>query len=399
MSGITPTGFEKRTLEDLLAQVEAEEVQQISSALDVSASSPMGQINAVLMKTVSELWDLAQAIYDGFDPDKNEGDAQDAVCAITGTKRIDAAKSYTDQTLALNAGVTVPAGAIVSVLGNPGLRFVLVGPEPATGDPVVPGDVTATTAGNYHGRFQCDKTGAFTANAGTVSVIVTPVSGWNSTANAGDAIPGRDVEGPSDLRLRRVNELQAIGTSPVDAIRGELLKLDGMIQVTILENVDDATDGNNVPPHSFEAVCFDGASPAVADNDIAQTLWDSRAGGIRTAGASTGTARDSQGAAHTMSFSRPSLKTVYFDITLNTTDAYPGDSTLKTALVAYGRGLAMGQDVVLASFYSTIFGVGGVTDITLFKAGFSASPSGTSNLTIAARELATFDTARITVHS
>ncbi len=101
-----------------------------------------------------------------------------------------------------------------------------------------------------------------------------------------------------------------------------------------------------------------------------------------------------------MSFSRPTQKTVYFDITITDTASYPGDATLKAAIVADGRAhLAMGDDVVLAAFYGTIFGVGGVTNITLFKAGFTASPSGTTDLIIAARELATFDTGRITIHS
>lgn len=397
-AGLTTTGFEKRTLEDLLAQVEEEQHSQISNSLDTSSSSPMGQINAVLMKTVSELWDLAQAVYDGGDPDKNEGDAQDAVAAITGTTRIDAAKSYVRETLGLNAGITVPIGSIVSVLGNPSVRFTLVGSEAVEGVVIIE-DVTSSTAGSYFGRFECDHTGPVPAFAGTLTVIVTPVSGWNAATNAEDAVLGRDIEGPSDMRIRRENELQAIGTSPVDALRGELLELDGMIQATVFENVGDVPDANGVPAHSIEALCYDGASPAVADDDIAQVLWDGKAGGIRTYGNSTGDATDSQGNTRVMSFSRPTLKDVYFDITVDTNEFYAGDTALKAAVVAYGANLQTGQDVILASFYASIFAIGGVTDITLFKAGFSASPSGTSNLSIGPRELAVFDTSRITVNS
>ncbi len=397
-AGLTTTGFEKRTLEDLLAQVEEEETTQISNALDVSSSSPMGQINAVLMKTVSELWDLAQAVYDGGDPDKNEGDAQDAVAAITGTIRHAAEKSYVRETLGLNAGITVPRGSIVSVLGNPSVRFVLVGSETVAGT-VVDEDVTSSTAGSYFGRFECDHTGPVVVAAGTLSVIVTPVSGWNSATNALDAVEGRNVEGPSDMRTRREDELQAEGSTPVDALRAELLHLDGMIQVFVFENVEDTTDVNGVPPHAIEALCYDGPSPAVADDDIAQTLWDGKAAGIKTYGDTTGNATDSQGNTRIMSFSRPTLKTVYFDITVTTTSSYPGDAALKAAVVAFGDTLDMGEDVILAAFYSSIFGIGGVSDVSLFKAGFTASPSGTSNLSIGARELATFDTSRITVNS
>jgi len=39
----------------------------------------------------------------------------------------------------------------------------------------------------------------------------------------------------------------------------------------------------------------------------------------------------------------------------------------------------------------------GVLDVPTFYLGFSASPSGTANLTIGTREIATFDVARVVV--
>ncbi len=399
MSGLTTTGFEKRSLEDLLAQVALEEQSEISTSLDVSDASPIGQLNAILMKTVSELWDLAQAIYTGFDPDKNTGDAQDAVGAITGCIRLAATKSYARVALGLDSSITIPVGAIVAVAGNPNTRFLLVGSEEVAGT-VVAGDVASTTAGTYYARFQAEVTGPVVANAGTLSAIITPISGWNSATNALDAVVGRDVEGPSAMRQRREDELQAVGTSPVDALRADLLLLDGMSAVTVFENVDDVTDANGLPPHSIECLCYDGPTPAIADNTIAQTIWDGKAAGIQTYGNSTGDATDTLGGTRPMFFSRPTQKTVYFDITLVVTGSYAGDTAVKDAIVAYALShLAMGDDVILAAFYGAIFGVGGVENITSFKAGFTASPSGTTDLVIALRELATFDTSRITITS
>lgn len=410
MAGLTALGFEKRTLEDLLAQVEADEQAQISTSLDVSSSSPMGQINAVLMKTASELWDLAQAVYDGADPDKNSGDAQDAVAAITGTLREGARSSYTRVGMALGAAVTVPAGAVdsdgnvtaqgalMAVDGNPAVQFTLIGLE-ATPGVVVPGDVTSAGAGTYYGRFTCTRTGPVLAPATQLDVIVTPIVGWTAASNPLDAVPGRDVESDSDLRTRREDELQAEGTSPADALRAKLLQVPGVLQVTVFENDTDATDGNGLPPHSIECLVYDGASPAATDASIAQAIWDNKAAGIQTHGGTTANATDSQGNTRSMSFSRPTLKPVYFDVTITDVAGYPGDLAVKEALVARGAQLAMGDDVNLASFYPAVFDGGGVTDLTSFKAGFAPSPSGTTNLVIAARELATFDTGRITVHS
>lgn len=397
MFGITPTGFQKRTLEDLLAQVATDQQSSISANLDTSSSSPVGQINAVLMKAVSELWDLAQAVYDGFDPDKNEGDAQDAVAAITGTKRIAAAPSQVRMSLGLNATTTVPVGSLVSELGSPDILFKLVGSE-ATPGMVVPGDVASTTAGTYFARFECTKTGPIAAPAGTLTVIVTAVTGWNSATNAADADLGRDVETADDMRQRREDELAAEGTSPVDEIRAELLKLTGMVQANVFENVGDVVDGDGRPPHSVEALVFDGPSPTVADNTIAQTIWDSKAGGIQTFGSTPGTATDSQGNPQTIKFNRPTQVPIYFTISVSVGDGFPGDTALKAAIVAFGQThQGMGDDVILASFYGPVFAVGGVLNLTSFKAGFAPSPSGTTDLAIAARNLATFDTSRIVI--
>lgn len=399
--GLTSAGFVKRTLEDILAQYQADEIAEVSPSLDVSSSSPMGQINGVIGKSASEIWDLGQSVYDAGDPDKATGDGQDAICAISGTSRNPATKSYVAQSLNLSAGASVSAGALVSVFGNPSVQFELVGPEPAPGGKVVPGPVTAVGAGTYTGRFQCTKTGPIAANAGTLSVIVTPATGWNSTTNLTDAVLGSDVETDSALRQRRDQELAAQGSAQVDAVRAKLLKLTGMQQVTVFENTLDATDGNGVPPHALECLCYDGPSPAVANDVIAQRIWDSRAGGIRTYGGLTGNALDSQGNTRAMSFSRPTPRTVWFTIDISvdaSTFPVTGDADIEAALVAKGLTLGVGKPVVLASFFPAIFGTTGVKDVVVFRADFAAFPVGTANLAIGTRELATFDTSRIVIN-
>jgi uncharacterized phage protein gp47/JayE len=397
--GLTPTGFTKRTLADLLEQVETEERSEISESLDTSSDQPMGQFNGIFMKTASELWDGLQDAYTALDPDKNADDAQDAVAKITGSYRDAADKSQVRVALNLEDNITVDVGHILSVLGNPAARFVLVGGEEVAGT-VLPGSVTSSTAGTYMARYECDRTGPVQALATTLTVIVNPVSGLISASNPLDAVLGADVEKNSDFRTKREDELQGAGTSPVDAIRARLLKLDGMVDVTMLENVYDTTDGNGLPPHSVEAVCYDGSPSALTDNEIAQGMWGARAGGIRTYGNYAGDATDAQGNLRTMLFSRPTAKTVYFDIDITTKDGYPGDAVVQEAIVAFARANHnSGDDVILASFYGTIFGLGGVANITAFRAGFSASPVGTTDLTIAVREIATFDTSRITLNT
>lgn len=401
--GLDPVlGFTKRTFDDLVAQVGADEVSELSPSLDVSSSSPMGQLNGVIMKVAAELWDLAEATYIAGDPDRNTGDGQDAVCAITGTSRNAATHSQVVQLLLIDAGVTVPQGSLMAVLGNPSAVFELVGPEPSVGDPLVPGDIVST-GGVYNVRFQAVDTGPVVANATTLSVIVTPITGWTAGANPVDAVLGHDIETNSALRVKREAELNAPGSTPVDALRAELFQLldasdnDGFVDV--VENVLDTVDADGRPGHSLEVLIDDGISP-LANSAIAQVIWDGKAGGIQTFGATTGVAVDTKGTNRTMSFNRPTPKPVYFavsiviDLVLFPAD---GDTQIKQALVTHGGLLKPGDDVARNAFMGPIFTIPGVQNCTILHLGFSAAPTLDADLVIEVRERATFDTGRITV--
>jgi len=319
MPGIDPvTGlFTRRTAEEINDQILADFVAEISPSLDTSSTSPAGHIASPVAKVAGELWDGLEAVYVAGDPDRNTGDGQDAVCAITGTSREAASRSQVRCGLGLNAGATVPVDSIIAVLGNPTSQFKLVGLETVIGT-VVPGDVVAGGPGTYFARFEATVTGPVAANSGTLTVIVTPQTGWNSVTNALDATQGRDVEDPTSLRIRREQELAAPGSTPVDALRGELsvmLAANGIVggYADVVENELDTVDADGRPGHSIEVLIDDGPSP-LSDELIAQTIWDGKAGGIQTFGSTTGDAVDDKDPPVTrvMNFNRPTLKPVYF---------------------------------------------------------------------------------------
>jgi hypothetical protein len=79
---------------------------------------------------------------------------------------------------------------------------------------------------------------------------------------------------------------------------------------------------------------------------------------------------------------------------------YPanGDDLVRDAVLAYGAGFEIGQDVVLSRFFTPINTVPGIVEIVV-KAGLAPTPSGTSNLPIDDTEYARFDASRTTVVS
>lgn len=389
--GVDATGLTIPTVEETLADIEAEQRDTIDPTIVTEPEEPIGQINGIIVARLREVYELAQVAYNAFNPDAVEGQLQDNLGAITGTFRLRARATEVECTLDLDATTTIPAGAVVNPVGHPEIRFSLMA------------DVTSTIADTYPGRFKCDELGPVFINAGTLTVIATPITGWNSVTNAVDSdtapnTAGRDEETPDAFRIRREEELFRPGSASPDGLASDLTALDGVEQVTILENLTLTTDANGIPPLSFEAVIFDGLTPAVDDDVIAQAIFDSRAGGVRTYGSASGTAVDLKGDEHTMRFSRPTVLDLYLEYDLTVDDDYPGDVTFKETIVTDGQPFLNTSDDVIAERLKAIaLSVAGVVDVLELRLGFSASPTGTVNLAVGVREIADLDTSRIVV--
>ena len=170
--GVTSTGFTKKTLPEILAEIEAEQRDTISPDLDQLATSLLGQLNGIVGDKFREAWDVLEAVYRAFYPDSAIDEALDQVASITGTYRLAAESStVTLDQLNVGAGVTIPAGSIVRV-GATGPRFVtLAAVVNALAYPV-----TASVAA------ESEDTGAIVGNARTIDTIVTAVAGWSAQA-------------------------------------------------------------------------------------------------------------------------------------------------------------------------------------------------------------------------
>jgi uncharacterized phage protein gp47/JayE len=386
--GVTTDGFVDKPIETILAEIEAAQKVAFGDTFDVSAQSPAGQLNGVFATQLREVWEVAQGLYSAIDPDAATGDSLAALASLTGTVRAPATPSTVTATVNLDAGKTLVAGAVASVSGSPTSRFVTL--ADATNSGGSPANVSV--------EMESETAGPVVANAGTLTVIVSAQSGWNSVTNALDATIGTDDELDEDLRIRREEDLRRAGAASVDAIESDVRAVADVTSCTVFNNPSDYTDGDGIPPHAFEALVLGGAV-----NDIAQAIWDSMPAGIEAHGDTSGTAVDSDGENRTVDFTRPDEVPLYLDIFVTVdADTYPvdGDTQIKTAIAAWSQdALQVGDDLILSSMYATIFGVAGVLDVTQIQAGTAPAPSGTSNITLTARQIGTIDTTDITVTS
>jgi hypothetical protein len=262
------------------------------------------------------------------------------------------------------------------------------------------------------------------ATYSTVSLLVTLTSGTTLPAtgvtNPLDAELGEVAETDPELRRRREEELRSQGSTSIEAIVADVEEVEGVVQAVGFENTSDATDSDGLPPHSFEAVVWDGIGADASDDLIAQAIFDAKPAGIAAASATlaethTGTAVEPvSGDEFTITFSRAEGVELYFEYDLATNDDYPvdGDAQVKAAGAAFVNDRRrIGSDVIAAKLYVPVLAawvesdgteheaIAGVEDVTEIRFGATVSPINTANVTIAARQIALADTSRISVSS
>lgn len=170
--GVTPTGFVKKPLAVIRAEIHAELLDTISSDLNLLDTAVFGQIEGIMSDKLRELWDVCEAVYRAFYPDSASDESLDQVSSITGPIRLESTKStVTLDRIWLDDGVTVTVGSIVSV-GSTGPRFVvLVAVTNSTG-----------AVATFSTTAESEDYGPIQGYTETIDTIQTPISGWSAAA-------------------------------------------------------------------------------------------------------------------------------------------------------------------------------------------------------------------------
>lgn len=383
--GLLTTGFAPKTLAVILAEIDAE--QRASSALgtdfDASAESVLGQLNGIMAAKLTELWELGEAVYNARNPRGASYSALDNTAALTGVTRLPATKGTVTLSVTLNAGVTLPVGSIAHVAGQPGNRWVTTSAGTNSGGSPATVQVYA----------RAEIAGKYIANAGTITSIAVPVSGWTAVTNAADAVYGRNLESDTALRARRERVIRAGGSSPLDAVRAALFAVTDVTQVTVIEN-DTSVASGGMEPNSITATVTGGT-----DQDVGNALWTAKGAGIYTNGSTSVNVVDDGGRTHVMRFNRPTVINVYIGVTIERDVAtYADDDAVKAAIVAIGEDFVGGTNVRLSAVTRAVLAVAGVVDVTRVVIGRASGASMVaSNLLISTSEIADLDAGRITV--
>ena len=352
---ISAAGISAPAFADILGSLQFSYQSLYGQDADLDPDTQDGQFLGVLASAINDSNSAIIASFNARSPSTAQGVGLSSVVKINGLTRQVQTNSTAPVTLIGITGTVINNGLIGDNVGL-GTQWTIP-PFTNIGDG---GTVTVTTT--------CTTPGAITAEADTLTNILTPTLGWQSVNNDDSAFPGAPIEDDAQLRQRQAQSQNQAAQSPAGATLGAILNLAGVERATYDENTGSGADINGVPGKS---ICF-----IVGGGDVGQiaaTIVQKKSIGCGTYGSTSEVIIDPAGNPITISFDVLELTTVPTVITISAGPTYSDitGALIQAAVSAYISGLPIGAPVYLAkvsaiaalmtSSLNTTFDVTGIT--------------------------------------
>lgn len=327
MFGLDRYGFKRKKYTDIIESLQSRAVDTFGEGINLNDNSFLGMLIKVVAWAISLLWELAEKVYFNKYVDYAEGNNLDLATRNNGTTRRLSEKA---KGIATFDG-EVPKGILVTING---VLFETIEEGTEVWIQALEGGIEGNISSGI-----CE--------------IVTPipsVEGFTATTTEG----GRNIETDAELRTRFFSSLASGGASTLDSIVAALLKTEGVMAANVEEIEEDGYY------KGIRSVVLGGSN-----NNIAQTLLDYKAFGIKTIGSKSGTAAADNGDTFTLNFDYATEVTIDINITVTKDDSYPsnGDQLVKEKVEEYINSLSMGEDVIYSKVIINAFGGIGVIDV------------------------------------
>lgn len=289
------TGFEAQSVDEVRDNVRKMWVEAFKSAnlppLNTDPSTPQGQLidsyTASIVHKDSEMLFLANQ----FNPLVASGVFQDALARIYFITRQKAIKSKCSCKATGRQGTIIPKGTIIQSEID-GTQWQSLQ------------DVEIGQTGVVFIDFECLQNGAISANANSLTQIVTVVAGFDTVTNEQKAIVGRNAESQSEFEARRYASVALNSRSTLASVYGRVGQVDGVISLYATENkgnVNKIVDGVTILPHSVFVSVLGGD-----DLEVARAIVNSISAGCDYTGEKTVQVQIAEnGALENVRFNRP----------------------------------------------------------------------------------------------
>lgn len=112
--GLTTTGFNPKRFEDVVASLQTRARATFGEDLNVNPDSVMGQLISTIAFEISGIWELGEAVNNGFNPLMAEGQQLDDLAASVGISRLGATSTDVLVEYIGDLGTIIPLSMVVS---------------------------------------------------------------------------------------------------------------------------------------------------------------------------------------------------------------------------------------------------------------------------------------------
>ena len=263
--GITENGLQIENYDTLLVNLQ-NDLNSIyatnGDTINFGAETPDGQFTNIITQMGSDIRELAQEIYNSFDPDKCSGVIQDSRYALNyitrngGTytiQNIDVTANQTVTLQGLDANYNETDASAYTVSDNAGNLWYLI-------------DTTTVQPGTVSLPFRSKSIGLVQPTIGTITTQVTTVLGITSVINSvAPTTLGTEQETDAQFRVRRNRSTERRGQNNTDAMLAQILDLEGVSDATTWVNSGTETDSTGTPAGFVWVIVEGGANADIAD--------------------------------------------------------------------------------------------------------------------------------------
>ncbi|MBR5823719.1 MAG: baseplate J/gp47 family protein [Paludibacteraceae bacterium] len=381
---IDETGYVRPTYDELLTLRIEEAKEFFGDDIDTSNSSPLGKYIRLGVKHLAEAFEGQEQIYYARFPHTATGQSLDRLMPFANISRNAATRAEHEIRLQGTPGYEVPAGFLVGTKGDE--TFFLVNP------------VVLDYGGvGYDCIVQCTEFGTVgNVPLGAITEIINPDANVKIVEHINIESLGEDKESDVDLRNRFDMAIEGSSSGTALAIRGAVMRVNGVRSCIVTENDTDSVDGDGRPPHSFEVYVH---APESARLGIAEAIYSKKPLGVPSYGTSSETITDVQGNDKVVYFTPVADTSLYIRLEVATDDEFELDGVeqIKTALMSYVNGLKAGEDVIYTNLYRYIHSVNGVKDTLTLTLSTNGSSYTVGNVTANKGEVIVLDTENISI--
>ncbi len=346
---IAASGVTIPSYQDIVDSLVASAQQIFGADIYLGIDSQDYQYISAFASKINDTNLFLQAVYNSRSPATAIGTGLDAVVAINGISRLVSTYSTVPVTIAGTPNTTITGGIIQDANGN---NWGL--PSPTI---IGSGGTVTTTA-------TCQVAGSISAQAGTITTIVTPTYGWTSVTNPSAATVGVAQETDSALRSRQAISTAQPSVTVLEGIEGALAALTGVTRFQVYENDTNTTNAIGIPANSICCVVEGGVSSAIAN-----AIWARKGPGCGTFGTTTVDVTDQYNVVTPINYDVAAYTQIAISYTVKMLTGYTVDTTaaIQAAGASYTNGIPIGQPVYISGLFGAALTVNSNPSVPTFS--------------------------------